>query len=286
MTRLRRELRCIVLLGFLSISLLINYMENLTNPAERLHVFLSSALVCDQNQSMLAVWTELFEITAPTEISVSRYVLGMADCLEDIKKQLSLRPNVNMNTYTKSFGSIEAVLSPCVLRHNGSQVLAPLLTAEVMTRLEFCAEELRRFDIEVELPIDELIAIRLEVEALIELITSSNIEDRLRLVLIEDLERMLFAVRLYRVQGMKALATVHRSILGAAEAHDKTITASSKDDKEILARLGRFLEKVEKSVSAVSKISAAISKPTRFLVSLLSRKILKNDDPVPSIEET
>jgi hypothetical protein len=261
-------------------------MENRTNPAKRLHLFLSSAMRFDQNQTMLEVWATLFEVTNPTEISVCRYVLGMVDCLEDIKKQLSMRTNVDMDIYTKSFGSIEAALSPITIRFTVAQVLLPILNLEVMTRLEFCAEELRRFYVEDELSTEELETIRLEVEALIELIASSSIEDRLRSALIEDLERMLFAVRLYRVQGMKALATVHRSILGAAEAHDKTITESSKDDKEILARLGRFLEKVEKSVSAVSKIGAAISKPTRFLLSLLSNKILKNDDPVPSIEET
>ena len=256
-------------------------MDDWTNSARRLYVMLSSVLPGDQNESMLHVWTTAFDLTDSSEIGVSRYLIGMVDSLEDVNRLLSARPDITVSAYTKLFGPIREVLTPASLRHSRGQILTPHLTPEVMTRLEFCAEEVRRFYNEDQLSQDDLNEIRVEIEELIERITKSTVDEPLRMTLIEDLERMLVAVRLYRVQGAKALATVHRSILGAAVVHDQAITSATRDDKEVLVRLVKFLEKVEKSVSVATKIYGAVLRPTRFLLSLVTRKALENEKSEP-----
>jgi hypothetical protein len=151
-------------------------MQDALNPAGRLLVLLKSALPGDPNQQMTSVWATLFNLPEQREISVVRCLIAMNDCMDETKRLLGTRDGINLALYTSEFSSIEAAIAPGVLRQTRSQTLIPHLQPTVLTRLEFCAEELRRFYREEPVPDEDLSAIQSAVEDLFKQVFESGID--------------------------------------------------------------------------------------------------------------
>jgi hypothetical protein len=165
-------------------------MQDLLNPALRLHILLQSVINGPSDQLMLDVWSKLFDLPDPTEVQVVRCIVAMSDCLDETKRLLGNRTGINLALFTSEFPNIENAIAPSSLRHTRGQVLTPHLQPTVLNRLEFCAEELRKFYIEELISDEDLTAIREAADDLFEQVFNSSLELELRRVLLEDIERL------------------------------------------------------------------------------------------------
>ena len=244
-------------------------MQEALNPASRLLVLLKSALPGDPSQQMTSVWATLFDLPEQSEMAVVRCLIAMADCLDETKRLLSTRDGINLALYTSEFSSIEAALAPGTLRHNRQQVLTPYLQPTVLTRLEFCAEELRRFYREEPIPAEDLAAIQIAVDALFNQVYESRLDSLLRVVLLEELEKLRAALVTYRIRGAKGLADSCRSLIGTLVTQDSSAAAAAPEARPLLAKFAQIAKQVSEAVTSAVSIYKALQGPVNKVLDML-----------------
>lgn len=244
-------------------------MNDALNPAGRLLVLLKSALPGDPNQQMTSVWATLFDLPEPTEMSVVRCLIAMADCIDETKRLLGTREGINLVLYTSEFSSIEAAIAPGVLRQNRQQTLIPHLQPTVLTRLEFCAEELRRFYQEEPIPAEDLSAIQSAVEDLFKQIFESDIDSHLRIVLLEELEKLRAAIVIYRVRGAKGLADACRSLVGTLVTQGSNEAAATPEARPLLRKFAQIIKQVADVTKNAMSIYKALQGPVTSVIATL-----------------
>jgi hypothetical protein len=245
------------------------YMQDLLNPALRLHILLKSALIGPSDESMLNIWANLFDLPDPTEVKVVRCIVAMADCLDETKRLLGTRNGINLTLFISEFPSIENALAPSNLRYTRAQVLTPHLQPTVLKCLEFCAEELRKFYIEESISDDDLAAIRKAADDIFEQIFNSTLDSELRRVLLEDIERLRASITLYRIRGAQGLLEAHRALTGAIAIQSDAIKTTSKENKPILVKLGQLVKQIDEVTSSAVRLYKSISSPFKDLLGLL-----------------
>jgi len=244
-------------------------MQDALNPAGRLLVLLRSALPGDPNQQMTSVWATLFDLPEQSEMSVVRCLVAMADCIDEIKRLLATREGINLALYTSEFSSIEAAIAPGVLRQTRQQALIPYLQPTVLTRLEFCAEELRRFYREDPIPVEDLSAIQSAVEELFKQVFESGIDSLLRIVLLEELEKLRAALVMYRIRGAKGLADACRSLVGTLSTQGASTAAATPEAQPLLSRFAKIIKQVSDVTTNAMSIYKAIQGPVNSVIGLL-----------------
>jgi hypothetical protein len=253
-------------------------MQDILNPASRLLVLLRSALPGDPNQQLTSVWATLFDLPDQSEMSVVRCLVAMSDCIDETKRLLGTREGINLALFTSEFSSIEAVIAPGALRQSRAQVLTPYLQPTVLTRLEFCAEELRRFYKEEPIPPEDLLAIQSTVEELFKQVFDSDIDSVLRIVLLEELEKLRAALVMYRIRGAKGLADACRSLLGTLGTQGLSTAAATAEAKPLLGKFAQIIKQVSEVTKNAMSIYKAIQGPVNSVIGLLGY-----DAPLPNI---
>jgi hypothetical protein len=256
-------------------------MQEALNPAGRLLVLLKSVLPGDPNQQMTSVWASLFDLPSPNEITVVRCLVAMAECIDETKRLLGTRQGINLALYTSEFSSIEEAIAPGALRNTRQQVLTPHLQPTVLTRLEFCAEELTRFYVEEPIQPEDLVAIQSAVEELFKQVFESGIDPLLRIVLLEELEKLRAALVTYRIRGAKGLADAGRSLVGTLATQGKSLAAATKEAGPLLSRFAQIVQQVSDITTSAMSIYKSIQGPVNNVLQMLGYDRALPESPNP-----
>jgi hypothetical protein len=122
-----------------------------SNPASRLYALLTELLKGESKERVLDAWARVLAVSARHDVEVPRRLVQLNDLLDEAEQAIKLNPGLNHRIYLSCFPQIRTVFSPLHVHSTRDGLITPHLTAEVMARLEFCAEALQQGWSEVEI---------------------------------------------------------------------------------------------------------------------------------------
>jgi len=263
-------------------------MTTESNPASRLHALLKQLISGDPKKQMLEAWADVLEVKEKKDIEVARRLVMLNEMLDETERAIKLNPKLNHSVYLSCFPQIRTVFSPMHLHSSRENLAIPHLTPEVLARLEFCAEALRDDWSELDLTPDELQAISADLNELIEQVAASSISPMLRKSLLEVLETARVAISLYRVYGAKGLRKNLQSLFGFVYTERSALKKEAEANPDVLAKLGKWIDRIDSLSSKALKVHKALSKPIQFLLELATKSsedgTANSDSDEPSIE--
>lgn len=245
-------------------------MQTQSNPASRLHSILLATLGGDPNLRMLEVWATAFKLKEANDIEVVRSLIAMSEAVEKVRQLIESNPNLNHQRYLACLAPIKEAISPVYLQSSRQQVITPHIKPEVLTRLEFCDEELCRSFSEEAVTAEELSFIVQATNELFDMVEKSVQDPTLRAILLEGLEKVRIAITLYRIHGAKGLKSSLQNLLGVVFTEQEALKGEKATNAAVFDRLGALLEKLDSFSSKALKIQKAFTKPIRFFISWIS----------------
>jgi hypothetical protein len=241
-----------------------------SNPASRLLTLLTALLQGDPSERVLDAWARVLEVTERHDVEVPRCLVLLNDLLDEAEQLIRLNPDLNHKIYLSCFPQVRTVFSPMHIQSSRQSLISPHLTPDVMARLEFCAEALKKSWSEVEITLDDLQVISNDLNDLIEAIAASSFDVRLRKALLEALEGVRLSISQYRIYGAKGLKKNLQGVLGLVFTEREELKKDAKSNAEIIDRLGKFIDKIDSVSANALKVHKALTKPIRFLIGLVT----------------
>jgi hypothetical protein len=235
-----------------------------SNPAGRLHKILSSARVQADQKKVKEVWSSVLGLKGDN-VDVTKAVVELYNLSQEIQSLIKMNKNLNHDLYLSSFKIIDKAFFPLNLGSNWNSV-KPHLTEEAITRLQFCAEELSRYYSEESLSKEDLDDIVSKTEELFKTVYNSQLPDTLRLSILEEIEKIRYAVRMYLIKGAKGLKEALQSTIGMAVVNQDEIKKTSERNLEVITRLGDLIDKLDSFTSRALKLKKLLTKPIRYLL--------------------
>lgn len=222
------------------------------NAASRLHTILEAASRHHDNEATLKVWSEIFGIDEQSQVRQSMLIterLGwMHKEWEILNGQLRVS-TLSEYLYASALARVENALSPMILSttwNNGRQYLTP----ETLLSIAFCSEFLA--DEESQISMDDMEAIKAQVNELTKMLGVCELPERLRAVIAHHIVLIETALTEYPIAGAKALREVARTALGELIA-ERDAVQDYKDAPE-MAKLGAVWRKVNTVADVALKV--------------------------------
>jgi hypothetical protein len=247
-----------------------------SNPAGRLHQILVKAKNYPDQKKVGEVWAAALGVEQEDSV-ITRSIVELYGLSNDIQSLIRMNENLNHELYLKSFQSINQAFFPLNLRANWNSV-KPYLNEEALTRLQFCAEELSRFYTEDSLDEADLQEIVEATELLFDAVYSSDLPDALRLILLEEVERLRNAISMYRIRGAKGLKVALQGTIGSVVANQDELKESASENANVIERLGNLIDKLDSFTARALKLKKMLTKPIRFLLEKIT-------DPEVEVDE-
>lgn len=230
------------------------------NPAARLQdIHQRLATYPTQDQHMEAVWAHVFEL--------GQHYPGREDhviaCLMALRSELALvrtmldTVGVAPALTSPAFERLREAASPTYLatpwRNHASNVLAP----ECMKVFEWAAWSLRGQD-EAEKAVEQLNALRDELEALEAALTEADLSPYLRDFIQRQVATIRAALRLYKVQGARPVKDAVNEVMGAIAMESRQLNEAMADvppeSKGVLVKMGDAINKAAELCDSVDKV--------------------------------
>lgn len=234
------------------------------NPAGRLHKLLQKAKGHPDESKIIDVWANTVGCEN-TPITVTKSVIALYALSQEIQNLIKMRTDLKHEIYLASFENLERAFFPLVL-HVQWKSSRHYLNEEALTRLQFCAVELEKFYSEESLSEEDLKDIIEKTDALYESVYKSSMQDFLRLVLLEEIERIRHSISMYKIRGAKGLKEALQSTLGAIITNQEELVNTGKTDTDVIQRLGVLIDKLDSFTSRAMKLQKLLTKPVRFLL--------------------
>lgn len=217
-------------------------MPKNNNSASRIVNLVTSIPYHQDNTSTLEVWAQLFglnELLPKKKIHVVAERLGSVSReLELVRTQMDER-NFSPELYNPSIAHLEEACSTIILGGTWNQVRQHL-TSEVIVVLSFCGEIIT--DEEDLITPEKLSSIAKQIDALSQLLSTSQLPPRLRSLLQHHIELIRRALEEYPITGAKGFQRATQT--GAGEAWDlREDIQLGRDAPEIVA-LGALWQEV------------------------------------------
>lgn len=181
-------------------------MKYTDNPAKRLHAILSSALSKNKGEQAVKVWASVFGIEDEDPKPKVFYYLGLLHHLTyDIEERIQRLPDINTNLYLRAMPDIRDALAPMRFDQSFQNTADRHLSAGTLTVLEFCANELGKHHHEDPIPPESLEELRTDITGLREEIGNADLDEDLRMVLLDLSTMMLRAIDEYDIRGAAGL---------------------------------------------------------------------------------
>ncbi len=250
-----------------------------SNPAGRLHKLLSNAKNQPDKITVADAWAKVIGCKNDP-VQVTEAVVQIYSLSQETQSLIRMRSELNHNLYLSSFNKLEQAFFPLNL---GSpwQTAKQYLTDDALARLQFCAEALSKFYSEESLSEKDLQDIIDKTDNLFNLLYESSLPDSIKLILLEEIERIRNALIMYRIKGAKGLKQALQSAIGAVIANQEELKASTGPNKDIIQRLGELLDKLDLFTSRAMKLQRILvntTKPITFLIRLINPKAEPNNE--------
>lgn len=235
------------------------------NPAGRLYKLLSEAKKLSDKITVAEAWSKVIGCENDPAL-VTQAVVQMYSLSQEIRSLICMRNDLVHNAYLHSFDKLEQAFFPLNLGANW-EIAKQYLTDEALARLEFCAIELSKSYSEELLSIEDLQDIINRTDSLFDSLYKSSLPDPIRLILLEEIERIRNALNMYKITGAKGLKQALQGTIGAVVANNEELkTVSTGPNTDVIQRLGELLDKLDSFTSRAMKLKRILEKP---IISLL-----------------
>lgn len=234
------------------------------NSAYRIYnIFNDSLDKYRENQQVVDVWAEVFDITENEHLQKSFQVLEKLTLLKkemENSAYLMSNSNISQDTYSIVFTSLKNVLNPQLLYHQWNSVKAQMKN-ETMNLLKICSELIP--DEEDIISDEEIEGIKREIESLEKHVEEGKYSDVLKNFVKEQLTLLKTAISNYKIQGAKAF---NQSYYDAHTILFKNVEVfKDKDSKTILKKIGTIWNQVLSIYERVSKTYNMLSGGIKLL---------------------
>ena len=240
-------------------------MVDSTNPAGRLHSILSKAKSRPDGHKVRDVWAYAFDCDSKDDADISSRVVETYNLYKEVTKLIQMLPNINHQLYLHSLPSIERAFFPLQLNTNW-QPHKTQLNDNVMTRLQFCAEELSKNYSEESIKQTDLESIRKAADDLFDEVLASNLDQTLRLAILEELERIRSSISMYQIKGAKGVKEALQATLGAIIANHEDFAEERKKNGEVIEKLGLLVDKLDSFSARALKLKKLVTRPVRAIL--------------------
>ena len=178
----------------------MNYVKD-DNPAGRLYFILKKAAQCADSIKVQEVWREALDAKDLTEPDFYKRIIMMQELVQEVKDRVNSIDSLNHKMLLKKYNNIERATSTLNLMAPWKGQKA-MLDEATLNSLEFCSEELSRYKTEEKIDNDTLVAFDREINEIInKLHNDKDLDDEIKVLLIDQLNLILQSVQEYRLRG-------------------------------------------------------------------------------------
>jgi hypothetical protein len=236
-----------------------SYSGTNDNAAGRLWKVLTAALSLNggQTHGQLA---RAFGIESPDTLTIVRVLTLAIEAVDEIELRVKQIPNVTHDLYLHSITPVKGAFLAAIQNYDFNQWKSGHLRAEYLPALLFCSDLLSKHCPEQEIKQDELLTLTKVLNELYESVLASQIDDNLRLIILDQLQNIQQSIREYRVKGVYVLKKALSTATGQIILHSAEFqTALSKKDGEILQKFVDVLTFLDKITSVATKSKELLS---------------------------
>lgn len=251
-------------------------MIDTNNPAGRYYEILRMAKGKGDDLKVRQVWAQVLDEDEKDDSAITKKVIEVYQLGEEVKTLINMNEGVNKDLYLSSFPQIERAIFPLNLNTTW-KAQKQQLNDGVMTRLQFCAELLSSIYSEEQLKDEDLEEVTQLIEGLFNSVLNSSLKGGIRIILLEEIERLRTALSMYKIHGAKGLKQSLQSTIGMVVANQTELSIAAKSEPDVIERLGNLLDKVDSFTSKALKVHKALTKPVKFLIDLATNKNESSD---------
>jgi alkyl hydroperoxide reductase subunit AhpC len=185
------------------------------NPVGRLHEILSAfqKATANQNDRLDTIISRVFSVDLNDSSRLLEIYLELLNLTKECKTEIRKLPETSHELHLRAIKVIEhAFIANSLHSHWAS--FGKKLVAATMTGLDHTADNLSYLG-EQNVSTNDLEDLQREVSELLELITKTEMNEKLRVFLVEHLEKIQQAVLYYRIKGARGLKDALERIIGA-----------------------------------------------------------------------
>ena len=225
------------------------------NPAGRLYYILFEAKGQNNQLQVKKVWANLFGIEDDNSIEIFEIISLLNKLLAEVKRSIADIEGINKELFLVNFDKISRVLTLTNLEINWANIVHNLDDATLLN-LAFCSEALSSIKAESLIENTELQELQELVESLSHAVISTSINKDLKNFILSQLEFIRKAILSYRIQGVDGLKKALEHNIGALVINKDISTKPQ--NKDILEKYSKILEKLEKVINLASKTKQLI----------------------------
>jgi hypothetical protein len=211
------------------------------DPVTRLHRLLTEAQDHQQKSTVKQVWAAVLQLPVDDHAAVLFGVAELIQLVREAKEAVAALDDVETKLLLKPFKKIEAVFSQANLEQSWQQPRS-FLDEATMDVLQIGADQVSRVRIEAEISATDLVEITRTVEELMDLVTSSELDQQLKSIVTEQLEQIRNALRSYKIWGSKGLVTALERAAGATVLNHELFDRFG--DSAVVKQFGQLLVRI------------------------------------------
>jgi hypothetical protein len=225
--------------------------QAVSDPAARLIGVLQNALAQSANTTLAKMWSKTFGLGEDDYVGIYHGLYILNDLCVEVERAIIQLPNIRHEQYLKVLPKLKGILARPSLQENWDKS-RPILQM-VCDALEFSSERLQALAPEPVIPESELSAIRMQAEALLDLLTkSSEIPHNLKTLLFDIVKALLRSIDEYHFRGIRG---VRRELFVVASQIQENLSQFEKnsDAKEVTTFFS-FFKKIDSITSTALKV--------------------------------
>lgn len=213
-----------------------------TTAARRLIAVLETARATgNPNMQAREIWALVFGLNQDDGIGICRQLVVLADLVKEIELQIKSVLETDHDTYLAGFDHLLVGLSPLNLSQNRSTAIEQYFTPERIARLQFCDLALMSTYGEESIGPDDLGVIDQAAKELFDMVRASDMNARLRTVLLDAIERVRRSIAMYQIHGAKGIRESLQILVGVAVLERDALKQTTVAAPDLLDRYGKLV---------------------------------------------
>jgi hypothetical protein len=223
-------------------------MPKSNNPVGRLYEILNAVqkAATNQNDRLDTIISKVFNVEPNDSSRLLEIYLELLNLTRESKTEIRKLPETSHELHLRATKVIEHTFIVNSL-HSTWASFGRKLDPSTMTGLEHTADNLSYLG-EQTVPKEDLENLQREVNELLELITKTEMNERLKVFLVEHLEKIHQALQYYRIKGARGLKDALEKIMGAVIIFTKE-NPSQKAPEKVQSKLSSVLGLLVKIVA-------------------------------------
>jgi len=235
-----------------------SYSGTNDNAAGRLWKVLTAAQPLNGGQTH-AQLARAFGLEGSDTLTVVRALTLAVEAVDEIEWRVKRMSGVTHDLFLDSIKPVREAFLAATQNYDFNQWKGSHLRPEYLKSLLFCSDLLSKHYPEKEIEQDELLTLTKVLNELYESILASQIDDNLRLIILEQLQNIQQSIREYRVKGVYVLKKALSTATGQIILHSAEFQTLNKSDGALLQKFVDMLAFLDRITSIATKSKELLS---------------------------